>query len=429
MLNLIVALTALAVAAPQAEVKVKTLAGEALIGRLEQLTSAEAKIATDAGARVLAREELLSIDGELLHKTEKPLVWIELVDGSQLLANEFGTASGKATIELLGGRRVEIPTRSIISVRFRAQDAALAEQWRAITAAAAGGDQIVRRQTSTRTVEDAAGDSSTVTTSALDPLEGVVLDVGPETIQFDFGGDKIDVKREKVEGIVYFHPAKRTFPAPLCRLTETAGSRWSLKSVELMQGQLLAASLAGVEFTLPLGEMSKLDFAAGNVAYLSELEPDRLDESFGLQPKAMTASFAQLFKPGLKRRFGSEMLTLKGAREVKDADDGPLDEKYDEGLALHATTRLDYQIPPGFKSFRAIAGMDDSVGATGHCKLIVLGDNRELFSREFDVAGNYLPVRLNLDISGMRRLTIVVEAGSGLEIGDQLNLCEARMTK
>lgn len=428
MLNFIVALAALAVAAPQAEVKVKTLAGETIVGRLEQLTSTAATIATDAGPRDFAREALHSIDGAPLLKAEKPLVWAELIDGSQLLASDYKVASGKATLELLGGQRVEIPTRSITSVRFRAQDATLAEQWRAIVAAAAGGDQIVRRQTSTRTVEDAAGESSTVTVTALDPLEGVVLDVGPETLQFDFGGDKIDVKREKVEGIVYFHPSRRTFPAPLCRLIDTAGSRWSLKSIEFMQGQLLATSLAGVEFTLPASELSKLDFAAGNVAYLSELEPDRLEDSFGLQPKAMTASFAQLFKPGLNRRFGAEMLTLKGAREVKDSP-VPIAEKYAEGLALHATTRLDYQIPPGFKTFRAIAGMDDSVGATGHCKLIVLGDNRELFSRDFDVAGDYLPVAINLDISGLRRLTIVVEAGAGLEIGDQLNLCEARMTK
>jgi hypothetical protein len=36
---------------------------------------------------------------------------------------------------------------------------------------------------------------------------------------------------------------------------------------------------------------------------------------------------------------------------------------------------------------------------------------------------------LDLDISGVRRLEIVVDYGKGGDMGDQLNLCEARLTK
>lgn len=418
------------VLAAPTDVTVKTLDGETASGKLTQLSASGATVATQTGDRQFERQDLLSIEGAEQARGGKPTVWVDLIDGSQLFADDYSAAAGKATIELVGGQKVELPTRSVASVRFRSQDAELATQWRAIVAAQAGGDQVVRRQVSQRKVEDGNNESQTVTETALDPLEGVVLEVSPEIVKFDFGGDQIDVKREKLEGIVYFQPTKREFPAPVCRLVATDGSHWQLRSVELADGKLAVVSLAGVEFSLPLEEVTKLDYSAGNIIFLSELEADNQDSSISLQPKAMTATFAQLFQLSRKRRFGADGLVLKGIKEARAADPSrKLNDRYSEGLALHATTRVDYRVPEGFKWFRAVAGLDESVGETGHCRLIVIGDNRELLNHEFDAAENYLPISLNLDVSGIRRLTVVVDAGSGIEIGDQINLCEARLTK
>jgi len=52
-----------------------------------------------------------------------------------------------------------------------------------------------------------------------------------------------------------------------------------------------------------------------------------------------------------------------------------------------------------------------------------------LARHDFSADERRKPVSLSLDVSGVRRLTIQVEAAEGQDIGDQLDLCEARFTK
>ncbi len=59
--------------------------------------------------------------------------------------------------------------------------------------------------------------------------------------------------------------------------------------------------------------------------------------------------------------------------------------------------------------------------------LIILGDDRALF--EGTVTGKDAPRALDLDISGVNRLKIVVDFGDDMDVGDCLDLCEARILK
>ena len=80
----------------------------------------------------------MAVEFSAAKPADKPAVWVELLDGSQLLAD--GLHRGRRQGDRATGRRgakVEIPTRSIHSVRFRQQDAQLAQQWREIVGARA----------------------------------------------------------------------------------------------------------------------------------------------------------------------------------------------------------------------------------------------------------------------------------------------------
>ena len=88
-----------------------------------------------------------------------------------------------------------------------------------------------------------------------------------------------------------------------------------------------------------------------------------------------------------------------------------------------------YRVPQGFKKFFASVGVDDTVVAPGRFILVVLGDGMELARHAFSADERRKPLPLSLDVSSVRRLTIQVEAGEGQDIGDQLDLCEARFTK
>jgi hypothetical protein len=408
---------AIALSALAADVTVKPLSGEPIEGRLTGLTTQEVTVETSSGQQRLAASDVMVIELPAEPSNAKPAIWVDLLDGSKLHAEAFTAASGKASVQLSGGVKLEVPTRSILSVRFAEQDAELAHQWRAIVTGERNADLIVVRKRSMRTVED-GDEPQTVTEEALDVLDGALLEVGPESVKFDFAGDNIDVKREKIEGLVYYQRAGRELPAPVCRLVDASGSQWALKSLELAGQTLTVVTAAGASAQLPLSAVAKIDFSVGNIAHLAELEPDTGDGEplVSLQPAAMTARFGRIFKVSRQPPLGADGFRIAGQR-------------YDNGLSLHSPAALVYRVPEGFRKLHAVAGVDDSIVAPGQFVLQILGDGKELARHEFRGQEQRGPVTIDLDLAGVRRISIVVDPGDGQDIGDQLNLCEARLTK
>ena len=100
---------------------------------------------------------------------------------------------------------------------------------------------------------------------------------------------------------------------------------------------------------------------------------------------------------------------------------------YKKGVSLTSRTELVYKVPARSKRFMALAGIDDNVGNLGSVQLEILGDGRKLYSGKLTGADE--PVELDLDLSGVRRLTILVDFGDDLDVADHLNLCDARIVK
>jgi hypothetical protein len=410
-------LTILALAGPAlaADAKIKLLAGEGPSGQVVAVTTDRVTIRSSEGEKSIPAAELMWVELAPSASDIKPEVWVELLDGSRLCGDGYTAAAGQAKVELTSGQTVTIATRAIKSVRFRPQDAALAGQWREILESQATGDMVVVRKTSTRPVEE-GDNTATVAEVALDQLEGTILDVSPESVQFEFDSEKIDVRREKLEGIVYYHPARREFSPPACKLVDVGGSAWSIKSLELADGRLKGSTVGGVQIDFPLAAVAKIDYSVGNVFFLADLEPDTGggDPAVSLQPAAMTFKFGRMFGVRAKPPLGAASFQIKGA-------------KYDSGLSLHSPASLVYRVPEGVRWLRAMAGVDDSVVVPGRFDLVVLGDGKELFRHSFS-ADQRGPLALDLDISGVRRVTIALDP-DGQDIGDQLDLCEARLTK
>jgi hypothetical protein len=414
--NLLVPLLAAATLAAQPEVSLKRLEGGGLEGRLQGLTTTSVELATTAGTKTVPAAEILWLDFGR-SSVGKPAVWIELVDGSRLHAMAYTSGEGTARITLATGGLIELPARAVHSVRFHQQAPELALQWREIASSMATGDILVIRKVSTRTIEQGENEPRTVTEHALDQVEGTVQEVTPDTVRFELDGEAVNVRREKLEGIIYYQRGRRELPAAAkCRLIDTAGSQWLLSDIALMADRLAVTTLGGHKLDLRLADTAKIDFSVGNVAYLSDLESDSPGEpAISLQPSNMTYKFSRIFALRAGPPLGTNTFRMGG-------------ERYDNGLSLHSPTKLDYRVPPGFKKFHAVAGIDDSILSPGRFTLTILADNKEVARHEFSDEQRK-PVPLTLDVSQARRLSIVLEAGDGQDIGDQLNLCEARFTK
>jgi hypothetical protein len=130
----------------------------------------------------------------------------------------------------------------------------------------------------------------------------------------------------------------------------------------------------------------------------------------------MSYKFSRVFQARPRPPLGADAFRIAGKR-------------YDSGLSLHSPVKLVYRVPEGFHRFRAVAGVDDSVLLPGRFDLVLLGDGRELARHSFAGDQPRQAVPLDLDVSGVRRLTVMLEAAADQDIGDQLNLCEARFTK
>jgi hypothetical protein len=123
---------------------------------------------------------------------------------------------------------------------------------------------------------------------------------------------------------------------------------------------------------------------------------------------------AEFYAPRSDQNLASKPLQLDG-------------KQYPKGLALHSRTEMVYRLPGRFSRLKAIAGIDDGVRPQGNVRLVVRGDDKVLL--ETTLTGADPPQPLDLDISGVRRLAILVDFGGEMDAADHLDLCNARIIK
>jgi len=375
----------------------RTTDGQELAGTLVELSAREVTLDTVDGRVAVPSERVAGLVSRQRPAAPEVIasIWIELVDGSLLPAHSYEVTGAEARIELLGGAKVKVSTRSIAHVRFKPQDAEMADQWSEILQGERADDLIVIRQK-----------------GGLDFQTGVLGDVNGATVSFKLDDETLAVKRARVEGLVYFHKAGRTLPSSFCRVTDGAGARFEVQAVELAESRLKLTTSAGLKLDLPLDQVVAVD---GKIQYLSDLTPEssvwmpyfgRADEP---------ASLAQLNRP----------------RMDEAADGGELrlaNKAYAKGLCIHSRTELVYRLPAGqFHLLKALVGLDDRVRPDGHVRLVISGDGKNLF--EATLTGHDDPLPLDVDVRGVSRLKILVDFGEGQEVSDHLDLCEARILK
>jgi hypothetical protein len=402
-------------------VSVERLAGPDLAGTLESLTSEEIVLQASGGgervpvAAVLALVPQRAVEVPLDEfPLDGPSARVELIDGSQLVAVGYEVSQGKARVTLPGGRTAELPARSVLAVLLARQDDSLRKQWQEIRAVKAAQDVIVIR----KAPADGAAAAPRFT---LDYLEGVLHDVSPLAVTFQFDGDKIDVRREKVEGLIYYQPAGRELAAAVARVSDSTGSSWNALSLALVGDELRVATPAGATVAIPLAHLVKIDYSVGKVVTLADLEPETIEWTPYLAIGLTPPSLARLYQPRRGRGFDGQPLRLRAVEgEARPPD-------CSDGLAIHSRTLLVYRLPGEYRRFTALVGIDQSVADEGSVRLEISGDQNKLLDRV--VSGADGTISLDLDVTGVRRLKILVDFGEGLDIKDHLDLCKARVWK
>ncbi len=378
--------------------EVQTLDGRIVSGSLAELTADRLTVETDSGKVFLETEKLLEVS--LKHKpaasAQSPGAWIELTDGSTIVARQYTVRGDRAEIVLLDDELLETPTRTIRNVRLQHVSEAMTGQWSQIITAKLEGDVLVVRK----------GDN-------LDYHQGVLEDINSEVVRFQLDGEDLPINRAKVYGFAYRHPSGEAPPGPICRLTDIFGSRWEASKIAL-EKKLRLTTPAGLAVSCSPEIVASIDFSPGKIVYLSDLKWDSVAWKPFFSTLKTLPSMEQFYTPRLDRTFESNPLQLAGT-------------EYSKGLAIRSRTEVVYRLPGSFTRLKAVVGIDDSVRPQGNVRLVIRGDNNVLL--DMPIAGTDAPKPVDLDLSGVRKLSILVDFGNQSGFGDHLDLCNARIIK
>lgn len=381
------------------EVEVRTLDGQAHSGALAALSEHSIRLQTGSGTV----ETPLERAAELTPKTPpgaKPAsaVWVQLVDGSRAAVQDFLLQEGKVQLSV-GGAASALPCarRDVAWVRLQPETETLAPAWKKLLESKTDADILALR-----------------TDQGLDYHRGVIHQVTAEIVQFELDRERIPVKRSRIFGLVFRHPEGRNLPDPVGVLHDVTGSQWYVHKVVLEGETLRWSSPAGLSGATPLAELVRLDFSQGKIVYLSDLEPQSVRWTPFFGPAEVPASQAEFFAPRKDRALEPRPIQLGG-------------KKYTKGLAVHSRTEMTYRLPRAFRRLQAVVGIDDQIKPAGHVQLVIRGDDKVLLDEA--VSGAQAPKPIDLDISGVRRLVILVDFGQDADIGDHLLLGDMKLVQ
>jgi len=207
---------------------------------------------------LLETEKLLDVS--LKHKPAAPVlspgVWIELTDGSTIVARQYTVRGDRAVIMLLDDEVLETSTRSIRNVRLQHVSEAMTGQWSQILSAKLDGDVLVVHK----------GDN-------LDYHQGVLGDINAEVVRFQLDGEDLPINRAKVYGLAYRHPSGDVQSGSICRLTDIFGSHWEVSKIAL-EKKLQLTTPSGLAISCSPEIVASIASLWGKLCILSDLKPE-----------------------------------------------------------------------------------------------------------------------------------------------------------
>lgn len=375
-----------------------------------QLKGADGKVQTWKAADVLA----VTLSTSSPTPPKDSYYRVQLRDGTLLIAKSFASKGSIAEIKLFTDETLQVPWHSLHHVLFQANNPELAAEFDSWVAQKPKLD-ILRLQSrdgkSVNTFKGSLGET----------------DATGQNLRFQAeGANATTIQWERIRGLYFSRPAVDT-PVPVCKVIDNSGNVFVVTTLSLerrtVPNKIVMESLrprlvstdeswvklqtpAGLETKVTLATILRFDFSLGKVAFLSDLEPLRVER----------ASVLLENHPGYRRDMNLEgrSISLGG-------------KSYAKGLAMPSRTVLDYDVT-GYNLFRTLIGIDDGMSGPAHAIVRIEGDGRELFSTPV-TRRDIKPKEIELRITGIKKLRIIVDYGEDWDLGDHVDLANARIVK
>jgi hypothetical protein len=393
--------------APARADDVTTTAGKKIGGKLVAVDAQGVTLAAGAAkATVPAREIVVVTFGhDVRPQPKEPFSEIELTDGSTVRVAKFALKGKKFEPEQLPppagekGPSFDIPVRAVFSAMKKAHDPKQREAWKKMLATRGKRDlYVIEREEGLTYVQGtihSGGDG------------GQTLDFEPEG-----GGAREELRQSRAAGLVFYQPQPAAVAPTLCRVLDVYGNSLTAAAIALGEdGSVTVTTVAGATAKYPsTATLSKLDYAQGNVAYVSDLQPQV--ERPELPPEELKLNPAVAYLKD--RSLANESIKLENVT-------------YQKGLCVAPDTALTYNLGGDYTQFKATAGIDENgANASSSAKLTVEADGQVLFTGTLTRKDK--PKGLVLSIKGVKQLKLIVEADTPFN-GNYVTLADARVQK
>lgn len=374
-----------------ADVRVALLKGAGFNGELVDINDTDIVVRSKGANVKTPLANVLSLDIGKSRSPAGPFNDIELTDGSLLHCASFALKPNQLSVKLLTGQNVQLPLAKVVYILRDAHKPANRQEWQALL-----------KKQGTR---DLLGVKKEERISALEGTFGAVSQDG-SSIEFLLGDIKRPIPVERIHAFGFLRQREAVSDRTLCKAYDATGNLLIVEKIAKTGGNYTLTTVSGMTIEYPVEQLAKLDFSKGKLTFLSDLEPEKVIE---------------------KSALGG----INHYRRDKNLDGGPIrlrGKVYSKGLALHAYTEIVYNIGGEYKEFKTILGVDDNVGGDSQVKVIIEGDGRQLFATELKRKDKkVIPVAVN--VTNVNKLRIVVESLNLFDLGDHVDLADAKVTK
>lgn len=373
--------------------KLRTLSGTAIEGELVSMSSKEIVIRSKDGEVTTPITDVLDVEFTANTPTVSAPKFtdVELTDGTLLHCSQFGLKNKEVEVKLLSGQDVKLPLAAVNYVLHDAHDAEMRNKWQRFLSKQSNHDLLVDKKN----------------LNTLPGTFGSGDDKG-ETIEFELNATrKVRIDLTLIQGLSFFRQ-RVAGDEPLCKVHDATRNLIVASKIEKSDNGYTLTTSSGVKITYFTSMLARLDFSKGKLTYLSDLEPIRKMETSALEGDG-----------------------IDHYRRDKNLDGGPLrlaGQTYAKGLSMHAYTELVYDIGGAYKEFKAMLGVDEQVGGDTHVKVTIEGDNKELYMVEVKRKDKKV-IPIAIDVRNVKQLRIVVSSANLLDLGDHVELADAKVSK
>lgn len=245
-----------------------------------------------------------------------------------------------------------------------------------------------------------------------DRAAGDLVEFDQAHLKLAQGGKNVPIEMSRVRA-VSFNASLSNLPrqkSPRIQVLLSDGSFISGNGASCEAGGPLRLTAAfGAALEIPLSAVSAIRFLDGRATYLSEVQPvdARLEGFFGSRaPVAFRKD----------HNLAGGPLAMRGL-------------EFSCGIGTRSGSRITFDLGARYRQFQTSAGLDDLAQGKGSVRFVVERDGKRAFESP-SVTGSQQPISIGpLDVTGVQRLTLVVEYGELADIDDWANWCDAIVSR